>query len=472
METHLQNQVWSFAICAWITMIVLSGGTSQPDETTFVFQSLVSFALIVLAAWRLRFGLPSRLAFFGMWLAVGMFGVVLAQLVPLPPALWTLLPGRTFVVTTLTLIGRKEAWQPITLSVTDTRIAAVSLLVPLAGFLAALTLPARDWFKAGLVIVGCALLGLLFALLQRANLLGIEGGAGGRFAAGLFANRNFAAAQLYTSIPFLAALAVTARSKWQIRGWLLMGFALIYGAILVVGLAVLASRAGIVLAMVVSFMTALFVYRVPHQDRDRPRSAIGILAVVGTLLVICQASMVGILRLAQTDPVADARSTIFNLTLNAIKTFFPVGSGFGTFVPVYQRFETPETITAAYVNHAHNDWLEIVLGGGLAAAALLVGFVLLSCAAAASIFRQMVSSSAQVYQRAATVCVFALAAHSAVDYPLRTPALSGLGGLLLGLMLANALAVRSRGPALQGQPLSTPRAFVAPKGFGPRRPAP
>ncbi len=53
----------------------------------------------------------------------------------------------------------------------------------------------------------------------------------------------------------------------------------------------------------------------------------------------------------------------------------PLGSGLGTFVPVYQTFEKPSDIAVTYVNHAHNDLLEDLsevflptAGGGMALA--------------------------------------------------------------------------------------------------------
>ena len=43
----------------------------------------------------------------------------------------------------------------------------------------------------------------------------------------------------------------------------------------------------------------------------------------------------------------------------------PVGSGMGTFVPVYAMFEKPEDVSLFYVNRAHNDLLEVWLETGV-----------------------------------------------------------------------------------------------------------
>ena len=51
----------------------------------------------------------------------------------------------------------------------------------------------------------------------------------------------------------------------------------------------------------------------------------------------------------------------------------PFGSGFGTFVPVYEKF-APRTLLGGYANHAHDDGLELWLAGVLAVM-LAIGFL-------------------------------------------------------------------------------------------------
>ena len=53
----------------------------------------------------------------------------------------------------------------------------------------------------------------------------------------------------------------------------------------------------------------------------------------------------------------------------------PLGSGLGTFVPVYAMFEKPEDAQDTYVNRAHNEILEIWLETGMLGLALIVVFV-------------------------------------------------------------------------------------------------
>ena len=53
------------------------------------------------------------------------------------------------------------------------------------------------------------------------------------------------------------------------------------------------------------------------------------------------------------------------VTSQAALANMPAGSGFGTFVPVYEMHAPRTMLRSYYVNHAHNDWLELWLTGGL-----------------------------------------------------------------------------------------------------------
>ena len=61
----------------------------------------------------------------------------------------------------------------------------------------------------------------------------------------------------------------------------------------------------------------------------------------------------------------------------ALKHYGLAGTGFGTFVPIYQSAESLESVVPQYINHAHNDYLELLLEGGAPAACLLFCFLAL-----------------------------------------------------------------------------------------------
>lgn len=125
------------------------------------------------------------------------------------------------------------------------------------------------------------------------------------------------------------------------------------------------------------------------------------------------------------------RADIWKPTIELIRQTFPFGTGLGSFDSIYPVTEAPEQVGPAYVNSAHNDYLQIVLETGLAGALLIVLFLAWWAVQVVAIWRSALSTT---YARAATIASGALLAHSVVDYPLRTAALSAVFAMCLGLM--------------------------------------
>ena len=96
-----------------------------------------------------------------------------------------------------------------------------------------------------------------------------------------------------------------------------------------------------------------------------------------------------------------------------------VGTGFGSFDAIYRTYEPTSLLMAAYVNHAHNDWVQIVLEGGLPAVVILGVFLIWLFK---SVALTAIGSSSGVERCVFwAACVVIIAASSLVDYPLRTP---------------------------------------------------
>src|SRR4029453_6182072 len=73
----------------------------------------------------------------------------------------------------------------------------------------------------------------------------------------------------------------------------------------------------------------------------------------------------------------DARLDFGKHTIEAAKAYMPIGSGLGSFVPVYPLFETAQdTLSNRFANHAHNDILEFWLEGGIFSLALMACFAI------------------------------------------------------------------------------------------------
>jgi O-antigen ligase len=132
---------------------------------------------------------------------------------------------------------------------------------------------------------------------------------------------------------------------------------------------------------------------------------------------------------AQTNPVS--RATSFSNTLEAAADYFPTGSGIGSFPTIYPMYEDPQTLTTTYVNHAHSDLIELALETGLPGLLLLALFLIWWARRALVIWR---ADEPDQFARAATIATGAILAHSLVDYPLRTAAISALFAACCALM--------------------------------------
>jgi O-antigen ligase len=104
-------------------------------------------------------------------------------------------------------------------------------------------------------------------------------------------------------------------------------------------------------------------------------------------------------------------------TLEGIKDNWPLGVGYGNFQAAYQVYESREAIRGFYVNHAHNDYLEVVLEGGTPAALLIAGYFLM-------VVQQLLRVRHSHFHKAAFLAILFVLIHSFVDYPLRTMAVA------------------------------------------------
>ena len=136
----------------------------------------------------------------------------------------------------------------------------------------------------------------------------------------------------------------------------------------------------------------------------------------------------------QTDSLSDFRRTIAATSIEAMRDFFPFGSGFGSFVPIYAMYESPDTMVAEYVNHAHNDWIELILEGGLPFALVIVAFLVWLGCSVWQAWRIRLEGFHGLSIRTSAIIVILLLMHSTSDFPLRSRALLGLFAICCGFL--------------------------------------
>lgn len=428
----------------WVGGIVLAlalgfgGGTTQGLWSDTLVQ-VASLPLIGLAAARLLQSRRVPGSIIAILLTVAILALPLLQLIPLPPEWWTQLPGRGPIAATYQAVGMALPRLPVSLAPAATLRGAFSLLPAIAIFLAVLSLDQRARRSLVLLFLGFVLVDVIVGLLQimrgpdsplyfyevtnRAN------------AVGFFANRNHNAALLYCAIPLAVGwgLGLVADRVWQRRlGIFMVGLTV---AAAVLGVAIAGSRAGIALALVAGLLC------IPLAAmRGRGRRARVLIVLAGNVIALLLAFQFGFAilagRIEHQDFFDDIRWPAAQMTVQAAEDYDPLGSGFGSFVPIFQTEEPRSFLGPLYVNHAHDDWLEVWLEGGIPALVLAGLFLLWFLARGVrTLRRRSLSPGTMVLARAAWVTILLLLLHSIVDYPLRTTALMTLFGLCAALLL-------------------------------------
>jgi len=193
------------------------------------------------------------------------------------------------------------------------------------------------------------------------------------------------------------------------------------------------SRAGLALG-VLGLLSIPLIYVRPTVGRVRRRQAanhylsyaLGGAAVAGLGLLTFVLARVSVFdRLFAQDPTDDLRWQIWGPIFKLSGQYFPFGSGVGSFVEVFEMDEPRNILDTTYVNHAHNDFLEVLLTAGLPAALLLLAALVLWVIATRRAFAPAVSKTKDIiYARLGAVLILMLAVASASDYPLRVPSLA------------------------------------------------
>ena len=159
------------------------------------------------------------------------------------------------------------------------------------------------------------------------------------------------------------------------------------------------------------------------------------------LVLTMQFALYRILERFEPDPVPQAQKvTIVPNTIKAATAYLPLGSGVGSFVPVYRLFEQPHGLFGnGYVNRAHNDVAEASLESGAFGLILAVWFGIRFVRRSIELWRSEAPPHAEAIDwslaRSAPIIIALLAAHSLVDYPLRTTAILALTAFACALMI-------------------------------------
>lgn len=428
------------------------GGGSRPDVQSLVILRPLSVLVLVYAVATMPMALLREHRTLLILALLSLFWVII-QLIPLPYGWWTALPGRDIMASIDEAAGLGQVARPIAMVPDGAWNALWSLAAPLAVLLLALRLNSSQDRRLLLLIIGLGLFSMIIGVLQ------ITGPANGPLyfyritngisPVGLFANVNHHAAFLAMLFPMIAAAVSRASgTEMQLRvaKWVGAACAL---AIIPILLAT-GSRAGLIL-FILGLGLSWLIYRAPQAksvEKRRgvkpiwPRIALGfgIIAIVGITALSSRAVVFS--RLFQDELRSGTRSDFWTTSWDMSMQYLPFGSGFGSFAEVYQIHEKNDHLMLEFVPHVHNDWIEIILTGGIPAVLLLFALLLWIAKRFISAFLRGEGNKNQFMNRLGGAIILMAAIASFFDYPLRTT-------FLLSLMMV-ALAWLSRSKATSG----------------------
>lgn len=370
----------------------------------------------------------------------GLFLLPLLQLIPLPFSWWGLLPGHSSYAQSLADLSITGSSRATSLVPSITEYSWLALLPAIMVFLFTLCLPKEQLRSATLVFLGMATFQAIFGLMQYGagpdSWLQINDSPHKAYALGTYPNRDHLAGLLELALPLSLGMLTASighshhrrrhsrnlRQRLAALASTYLNQAAVYACVaiaILLGLIFTHSRTGNALAMLLIFLcTVAFSTRIGGKN---VYGLIGTFTAIAVMLAV-EIGMAPVLdRFIQQDPLQDGRWPIFYSTITAMGEFFPLGSGIGTFNQVFPRFQD-FSFNGAFVNRAHNDYLEWLLEGGIFAGILIILFVGLYLMRWGKVLKRGEWRTMNFMQIGAGIGLFAMLLHGFVDFNLHIPA--------------------------------------------------
>ena len=441
----------NWTLPAYLALGLLVGGASREGILANGILQLAGACILIWCALDTRLPGPDKRARWLVWSAALLMTCLVLQLVPLPPEVWTRLPGRDFVQEGFDLLGRDGLpWLPLSVAPQETLGGLLRFIPPLAVFvLTYKTATRREGNRTLFVLISVAMLSALLGMVQifdgRESVFYFWDITNHGHAVGLMANANHQAILLVSVLPFctvyLSRLKIHSDMGDTDAGQLL--FVTLAILILVIGIIIAGSLAGYILLGPVAAMSFLLY-------RGRRVRGLDVLAgLMGALAVACLGwwlsfspilPALGVTNLSDTEL---GRLNSWRLTLKAASDFYPFGSGLGSFERLIPLYEDPATITGRFLNHTHNDYLELWLELGVAGIVIMT-IVLLAVLRLAVVAWASDGGERIRMKKAGSIAAIAVFLHSIVDYPLRTETMAMLVAFALGQLATDTLKRQRR----------------------------
>ena len=362
---------------------------------------------------------------------LGLLGlIILLQLVPLPPAVWTRLPERAGYMQAAAWLGQPQPWRPLSIVPVLTCNSLLALLPAGVTLIAASRLDRSDLRFVVVVLLGCGIASALLGAVQVGSDWGyLFSRNSPGLPTGVFANRNHQAAFLAGLLPLLGAWAGLPGPRTSPLVQRLVAGAI--ATLFVITVLITGSRTGLLLTIIDLAGAGWIFWRARPRQKGRGvgRSLVPVAGLAAALAMLVGAAIYlgrggGVARFETFDAGAELRVQAFPVVRHLVAIYLPWGSGFGTFDPLYRIYEPDALLNPTYFNNAHNDLMELALTGGVPALLLLaalLGWMAWHGAGAARRWWAAGASWSNMVPVAALMMAVTWLVASLPDYPLRTP---------------------------------------------------
>lgn len=428
-------------LCCMLVVLWLAGGASRGDQAGQVVVRTATWLLVIVAllfsARRREIGVRPVAIFIGVALALP-----LLQLVPLP-LLWQAPPRH---LADMAVPGMQvPLWRTVAMVPGATLNAAMSLIVPAATLLFLAGCREREvriWLPAALLAaVGAA---MLYGFLQLSG-AGIDNplindSVGD--ASGIFANRNHFALFLAIGCALVPAWVFGGGRRIGWRGPVGLSIVLL----LLMMILAIGSRAGLLLGAIALVAALAFTWQGMGSDLKTlprwvfPMIVVATIAIVASFVIITVMAdrAESITRIFNVEVGRDMRSRSLPTVIDMRDRYFPWGSGLGGFDRIFIMHEPTELLKPTYFNHAHNDFIEILVEAGISGI-LLISAVIMWWVWFSYLAWRHATERGNILPRLGSVIILLVMIASIFDYPARTPMMMAIV-MIASVWLAMAAA--------------------------------
>ncbi len=227
---------------------------------------------------------------------------------------------------------------------------------------------------------------------------------------GPYVNRNHFAGLMEMLLPMALVLSFSKRVHPVTRATYLLCVFLIAAAV-----TMSKSRAGV---LIVGMELLVIVLMVLPKGTKNSRLALRSLAVLGVIVFVAAGVASNFMAKFHSDDLIRIGTTMDSLKMFKAHPF--AGWGLGTFPYVYPQYRS--YFSWYFINHAHNDYAELLVETGAAGIALMLWFLSVVFTQGWSRCSGWRSQEEPAFQLAGLLGIAGLLVHSLVDYNLHIPA--------------------------------------------------